>query len=59
MTGTRAWHEVRSQFKEIPGILEGKAKPDYKTCIEISTKRAIGDYVTETLDQELEELQLD
>ncbi|PQQ67809.1 sodium-translocating pyrophosphatase [Acetivibrio saccincola] len=35
--------EVRRQFKEIPGILEGKNKPDYKTCIEISTKGAIGE----------------
>ena len=35
--------EVRRQFKTIPGILEGKAKPDYKTCIEISTKGAIGE----------------
>ncbi len=35
--------EVRRQFKEIPGILEGKAKPDYKTCIEISSKGAIGE----------------
>lgn len=33
--------EVRRQFKEIPGILEGKAKPDYKTCIEISSKGAL------------------
>lgn len=33
--------EVRRQFKEIPGILEGKAKPDYKTCIEISSQGAI------------------
>lgn len=32
--------EVRRQFKEIPGILEGKAKPDYKTCIEISSQGA-------------------
>lgn len=35
--------EVRRQFKEIPGILEGKANPDYKTCIEISSKGAIGE----------------
>lgn len=33
--------EVRRQFKEIPGILEGEAKPDYKTCIEISSKGSI------------------
>ena len=33
--------EVRRQFNEIPGILEGKAKPDYKTCIEISSQGAI------------------
>ena len=35
--------EVRRQFREIPGILEGRAKPDYKTCIEISSKGAIGE----------------
>ena len=35
--------EVRRQFREIPGILEGKASPDYKTCIEISSKGAIGE----------------
>lgn len=35
--------EVRRQFREIPGILDGKAKPDYKTCIEISSKGAIGE----------------
>lgn len=33
--------EVRRQFKDIPGILEGKAKPDYKTCIEISSQGAL------------------
>ena len=33
--------EVKRQFKEIPGILEGKAKPDYKTCIEISSQGAL------------------
>ena len=35
--------EVRRQFREIPGILTGKEKPDYKTCIEISSKGAIGE----------------
>lgn len=35
--------EVRRQFRTIPGILEGKAKPDYRTCIEISSKGAIGE----------------
>lgn len=33
--------EVRRQFRDIPGILEGKAKPDYKTCIEISSQGAL------------------
>ncbi len=33
--------EVRRQFKNIPGILDGKAKPDYKSCISISTVAAL------------------
>ncbi|MBA3954079.1 sodium-translocating pyrophosphatase [Candidatus Dependentiae bacterium] len=33
--------EVRRQFKEIPGLLEGTAKPDYKRCIAISTQAAL------------------
>lgn len=32
--------EVRRQFREIPGILEGTGKPDYAKCVEISTKGA-------------------
>ena len=34
-------NEVRRQFKANPGILEGKAKPDYDKCIDISTKNAL------------------
>ena len=33
--------EVRRQFKTIPGILEGKSKPDYKNCVAISTTASL------------------
>ena len=33
--------EVRRQFREIPGILEGKSQPDYEQCVAISTDSAI------------------
>jgi len=36
----RMVEEVRRQFKEIKGILQGTATPDYKTCVEISTRGA-------------------
>ena len=35
------FYRVRRQFREIPGILEGKKKPDYARCIEISTKASL------------------
>lgn len=34
-------HEVRRQFKEIPGIMEYKAEPEYEKCVEISTAASI------------------
>lgn len=37
--------EVRRQFNEIPGILEGTAKPDYKTCITISSQGALKEMI--------------
>ena len=37
--------EVRRQFKEIAGLMEGTAEPDYETCITISTKSALREMV--------------
>lgn len=37
--------EVRKQFKEIPGIMEGKNKPDYKRCVDISTSAALREMI--------------
>lgn len=37
--------EVRRQFKEIPGIMEGKATPDYAKCVTISTDAALREMV--------------
>lgn len=38
--------EVRRQFKKIPGLKEGTAKPDYKRCVEIATRGALAEMKT-------------
>jgi K(+)-stimulated pyrophosphate-energized sodium pump len=40
-TSAQMIKEVRRQFREIPGLMEGKSKPDYSRCVDISTTAAL------------------
>lgn len=44
-TAQKMVEEVRRQFRDIPGLLEGKSKPDYATCIAISTDASLREMV--------------
>ena len=46
--GRAAYHmvnEVRRQFREIPGIMEGSGRPDYARCVDLSTRGALREMI--------------
>ncbi len=47
--GRKVVHEVRRQFREIAGLLEGTARPDYRTCVDIVTADALRQMVAPAL----------
>ncbi|MBC7250090.1 MAG: sodium-translocating pyrophosphatase [Anaerolineae bacterium] len=49
VTAYQVVEEVRRQFREIPGLLEGKAKPEYARCVDITTRNALRHMVVPTL----------
>jgi K(+)-stimulated pyrophosphate-energized sodium pump len=49
VAGKRVVEEVRRQFREIPGIMEGTGKPDYRTCVDIVTQEALRQMVAPAL----------
>jgi len=49
LTAHQTVDEVRRQFREIPGLLEGRALPDYSRCVDISTRNALHHMVGPTV----------
>jgi K(+)-stimulated pyrophosphate-energized sodium pump len=47
--GSAVVEEVRAQFREFPGIMEGTQKPDYARCVDIVTKFALGEMIIPAL----------
>ena len=45
----RMIEEVRRQFREIPGLMKGEAKPDYARCVDIATKGALRELIPASL----------